>query len=263
MNEGLSEARTSSAAPEFSGAGVEPGLWDPWTPIGVLLTQHVLFGSLGDKLWRDRVRRVAPAAWDLLCGPRHPGGADGVSASGSNAWAVAAARSATDHPFVAGDPHRFMELPGVYQQVRLACPEFDVVGLAFAGVPGMPHFAHAGEVAWGITNAMSDCHDVFVEELRRTGGGRVPWAARLGAGGRAPRGGPGPGCGAVEVEVLETDRGPVVVGGVESDRALSVRMVPRVEGDAGLTASWHCCGAGRPRTSGRPGGGGSSRSTPS
>jgi penicillin amidase len=238
VNEGLRDALADGAAPEFAEAGVVPGLWDPWTPIGVLLTQHVLFGSLGDKLWRDRVSRVAPAAWDLLCGPRHPGGADGVSASGSNAWAVAARRSATSHPFVAGDPHRSLELPGVYQQVRLACPEFDVVGLAFAGVPGTPHFAHAGEVAWAITNAMADCHDVFVEELRRTDAGVEARGVDGWAAAEAHRevvlvrGGDD-----LEVEVVETERGPVVVGEVESARPLSVRMVPHVEGDAGLTAS--------------------------
>ncbi|MEU7738828.1 penicillin acylase family protein, partial [Streptomyces griseus] len=29
-----------------------------------------------------------------------------------------------------------------YQQIRLACPEFDVVGLAVPGVPGIAHFGH-------------------------------------------------------------------------------------------------------------------------
>ena len=243
-----------------------PGLWDPWTPIGVLLTQHVLFGSLGDKLWRDRVRRVAPAAWDLLCGPRHPGGADGVL--GERQQRVGGGGSAVrDGPSRSWPATRTgsSSCPGVYQQVRLACPEFDVVGLAFAGVPGTPHFAHAGDVAWGITNAMSDCHDVFVEELRRTGAG----VEARGADGWAAveahrevvlvRGGDD-----VEVEVVETARGPVVVGDVESDRPLSVRMVPRVEGDAGLTASLALLRArARPRTSVPPGAGGSSRSTPS
>ncbi|KRF29810.1 penicillin acylase family protein [Phycicoccus sp. Soil802] len=237
VNDGLGDALARRAAPELG--ALEPGHWDPWTPIGVLLTQHLLFGTLGDKLWRDRVRREAPGAWELLCGPRHPSVADwdGVAASGSNAWAVAGARSATSRPFVAGDPHRSLELPGVYQQVRLACPEFDVVGIAFVGVPGTPHFAHAGPVAWGITNAMSDCHDVFEEELRRSADG----VESREADGWAPvtahhevvsvlGGDP------VDVEVVETGRGPVVVGEVGA-RCLSVRMVPRVEGDAGLAAS--------------------------
>lgn len=237
VNDGLAEG---PGAPEFGTAAVQAGTWDPWSPIGVLLTQHLLFGTLGDKLWRDRVRREAPGAWELLCGPRHPSVAewDGVAASGSNAWAVAPARSATSHPFVAGDPHRSLELPGVYQQVRLACPEFDVVGIAFAGVPGTPHFAHAGTVAWGITNAMSDCHDVFVEDLRRTADGVESREADGWAPARSHREVVlVRGAGAVDLELVETDRGPVVVGEVGSDRPLSVRMVPRVEGDAGLATS--------------------------
>ena len=237
VNDGLAEARARRLAPEFG--GITLGHWEPWSPIGVLLTQHVLFGTLGDKLWRDRVRREAPAAWDLLCGPRHPSVADwdGIAASGSNAWAVAPDRSATGRPLVAGDPHRSLELPGVYQQVRLACPEFDVVGIAFAGVPGTPHFAHAGTVAWGITNAMSDCHDVYEEDLRRTSDGVESRESDGWAAAATHRevvhvidGDP------VEVEVVETGRGPVVVGDVDSGRALSLRMVPRVQGDAGLAA---------------------------
>ncbi len=65
---------------------------------------------------------------------------------------------------IGGDPHRAFESPGGYQQVRLACEDpddsFDVVGLAFVGVPGVPHFAHAGEVAWAITNAAADYQEV-------------------------------------------------------------------------------------------------------
>ena len=38
--------------------------------------------------------------------------------------------------------------------------DLDVAGFAFAGVPGVQHFAHAGEVAWAITNAMADYQDV-------------------------------------------------------------------------------------------------------
>ena len=33
-------------------------------------------------------------------------------------------------------------------------------------MPGVSHFAHAGEVAWGITNAMADYQDVYIEQLR-------------------------------------------------------------------------------------------------
>ncbi|MGK5643610.1 penicillin acylase family protein, partial [Streptomyces sp. URMC 126] len=53
--------------------------------------------------------------------------------------------------------------------IRLACPEFDVVGLAVPGVPGIAHFGHTGRVAWAITNAMADYQDLYRERLRRTG----------------------------------------------------------------------------------------------
>ena len=49
-------------------------------------------------------------------------------------------------------------------------PEFDVAGLAFPGVPGVPHFGHAGAVAWAVTNAMADYQDLYAEDLRRVGG---------------------------------------------------------------------------------------------
>src|SRR5690606_29339018 len=93
----------------------------------------------------------------------------GEPLSGSNAWGVAAAHTATGSPLIAGDPHRFLELPGIYQQVHLAAPEFDIAGFAFAGVPAVPHFAHAGPVAWGITNAMGDYQDLYFERLTRSG----------------------------------------------------------------------------------------------
>ena len=89
--------------------------------------------------------------------------------SGSNAWAVGGARTATGQPLIGGDPHRVIESPGVYAQVRLACEDpddvFDVVGFTFPGVPGVQHFAHAGPVAWAITNAVADYQDVFEESL--------------------------------------------------------------------------------------------------
>lgn len=151
-------------------------------------------------------------------------GAMGHALSGSNAWGVSASRSATGVPIVAGDPHRFLELPGVYQQIHLGCQDFDVVGLAFVGVPGMPHFSHTGEVAWGITNAMADYQDLYVERLSRTGGdvyaetptgpGQVTaWTEIIGV-----RDGDG-----VSVEIIVTANGAVVFGGPDDDFAISLR----------------------------------------
>ena len=104
-------------------------------------------------------------------------GREGVEQSGSNAWVVGGQRTASGSPLLAGDPHRTIELPGCYQQVGLACPEFDVVGFTFPGVPGVQHFAHAGSVAWGITNAMADYQDLTIESLR-VAPGAAPGPAR-------------------------------------------------------------------------------------
>ena len=100
------------------------------------------------------------------------------ASSGSNAWALHGSRTASGSPLLAGDPHRLIELPGVYQQVRLACDEFDVVGLAFPGVPGVQHFGHTGTAAWGITNAIAHHVEVFRERLLATTG--CPRSGRTG-----------------------------------------------------------------------------------
>jgi len=133
----------------------------------VLAVQHALFGAFPSKLWRQHVAATLGEEAVGLLGRETP------HDSGSNAWALTGDRTATGAPLVAGDPHRVLESPNVYQQVHLVCDDpddaFDVVGLAFPGVPGVQHFGHAGPVAWAVTNAMADDQDLFVEHLRRDG----------------------------------------------------------------------------------------------
>ncbi|WP_151478927.1 GNAT family N-acetyltransferase [Streptomyces albicerus] len=216
VNQGLPEG--ARRAPEFATAGpgrvaLAPGRWEPWTPLGVWLGTHILFAGFPAKLWREEVvRHLGPDAVGLFA-------TDGPGTSGSNGWLVAGERTATGLPVLAGDPHRFIEAPGVYQQVRLSCPEFDVVGLAVPGVPGIAHFGHTGTVAWSITNAMADYQDLYRERLRRSGDGERVEVEALGPDGawhpasrhtetiEVADGGP------VEVEVIETDRGPVIING--------------------------------------------------
>ncbi|MFF4754748.1 GNAT family N-acetyltransferase [Streptomyces sp. NPDC002514] len=209
VNEGL--GRGARRAPEFAGAGLAPGRWEPWTPMGVWLGTHVLFAGFPAKLWREwAARHLGPDAVGLFA-------TDGPGSAGSNGWLVSGARTATGRAVLAGDPHRFIEEPGVYQQIRLACPEFDVVGLAVPGVPGIAHFGHTGTVAWSITNAMADYQDLYRERLRRTGAG-VEALGPDGGWRRAHRhvetvrvAGEAP----VEIEIIETDRGPLIIGGPE------------------------------------------------
>lgn len=207
--------------------------WQPWTPLAVFLVQHILFGTFPDKLWRARVRAALgdTGAEVLRGGP--------PLASGSNAFALTGDRTASGLPLVAGDPHRMFEAPNVYAQVHLACPEFEVAGLAFPGVPGVQHFGHTGHVAWAVTNAMADYQDLYTEELVRHDG-RV-WA-------RGPDGWEATEShtervhvldgSRIDVEVVTTARGPVVLGGADdaASEAVSLRTPSWVLGDLGFGA---------------------------
>ncbi|MEU3890642.1 penicillin acylase family protein [Streptomyces sp. NPDC029041] len=238
--DGVNEGLADTIAPEFARTGLVPGRWEPWTPLGVWLAVHILFAGFPSKLWREQVAaHLGTDAVGLFA-------TDGPGTSGSNGWLVSGERTVTGQALIAGDPHRWIEDPGVYQQIHLSCPEFDVVGLAVPGVPGIAHFGHTGTVAWAITNAMADYQDLYRERLRRTGAGVEAlgpdgvWrrAARhtetVGVAGAEP----------VEVEVIETDRGPVIIGGpegIDGDSggvpvAISLRYPPRVTGDLGFGA---------------------------
>ncbi|WP_406135924.1 GNAT family N-acetyltransferase [Streptomyces sp. NBC_01089] len=229
VNAGLAEGAGDAA--EFAATGLEPGSWQPWTPLAVWLSTHILFAGFPAKLWREE---VAAALGDRAVGLF---AADGPHSAGSNGWLVTGERTASGAPILAGDPHRFIEAPGVYQQIHLACPEFDVAGLAVPGVPGVPHFGHASTVAWSITNAMADYQDLYRERLRRTGAG----VEAFGPDGWEPApshtetievAGGEP----VTVEVTETARGPVIVGGPDAPSAISLRYPPRVTGELGFEA---------------------------
>lgn len=149
---GFAEGATS---PELVGRQV-PGEWHGWTSVAVFLVQHVLFAGFPTKLWAASVGPGLDPRLASLLGTEPP--------HGSNAFAVAGGRTRSGLPLIGADPHRVLEVPGIYQQVGLACDEVDVVGLAFPGVPGVQHFGHTGHVAWAVTNAMADYQDVAVVE---------------------------------------------------------------------------------------------------
>jgi penicillin amidase len=179
--------------------------WEPWAPLAVFRVHHLLFGNLTSKLWTARAREVLGDDARLLS-------REGPLSSGSNAWAVGGARTASGLPLVGGDPHRALESPIVYLQVRLTCDELDVAGFAFAGVPGVQHFAHAGDVAWAITNGMGNYEDVYAERLRRTATG----LEALGPDGWEP------------VEEGDgwrrTRRGPIFAGGEDGDHGSGLSL---------------------------------------
>ncbi|AUH38970.1 penicillin acylase family protein [Streptomyces sp. CMB-StM0423] len=234
VNAGL--AQGAARAPEFAATGLAPGRWSPWTPLAVWLSTHILFAGFPAKLWRRMVdAHLGAGAVELFA-------TDGPGTAGSNGWLVSGERTADGGALIAGDPHRFIENPGVYQQIHLACPEYDVVGFAVPGVPGLPHFGHTGGVAWAITNAMADYQDLYIERLRRRAGriealGPDDWQPAASHTETVEVAG----AAATGVEVVETGRGPVIaeVPGSAADgewEALSLRYPPRVYGELGFPA---------------------------
>jgi penicillin amidase len=153
---------------------------------------------------------------------RGGGPGDRDDGAGSNAWVLAGHRTASGFPLLAGDPHRHVEVPGVYVQNHLACDEFDAIGLAFVGVPGFPHFGHNAEVAWCVTNAYGDYQDLFVERFDPP---REPDRIEvIDVRGAAP----------VTVECFETRHGPVVFGDPATGTAIAMQSTALAAPSSGL-----------------------------
>jgi penicillin amidase len=225
--EGVNHALPGGArrAPEFADTGLTLQEWEPWTPLGIWLAVHVLFAGFPTKLWRSHVaQHLGDEALELFS-------SEGPHTSGSNGWLIPGSLTTSGQAIVAGDPHRYIESPGVYQQIQLTCPEYDVLGLAVPGIPGLAHFGHTGKVAWAITNAMADYQDLYAEQLRRTGSGVEAlgpegWTACAVHTEMVEVSGADP----IEVDVIETDRGPMIMDGI------SLRYPPRVTSRLGFEA---------------------------
>jgi penicillin G amidase len=254
-------ASDAPLALEYQLLDATPEPWEGWHCIAVMRRLGLLMGSVWFKLWRAAALPVAGEAVtslryddggaDLLLLPHGAetqrwraalsdlapavaalmeAAAPDATGGGSNNWAVSAAHSSTGRPVLAGDPHRVFELPNMYAQGHLACPEFDVIGLTVPGVPGFPHFAHNGTVAWCVTHGFADIHDVYVE--RFDAGARHAlfqdqWepvrrrVEQVAIRGEAPR----------DVEVIETRHGPVIAGDPAQGHALTLRSVQFAETD--------------------------------
>ena len=181
---------------EYGILGVTPEAWRPWDGLAIFKVRHIFMGVFEAKLWRarlavllgpERVASLFPGYANgqlvvLPIGATYDGlpdeGLEALAAAasqlgwlagteaGSNNWALSGSRTATGKPLLAGDPHRPPEIPNVYYQNHLSCPEFDVVGLSFPGIPGFPHFGHNEHVAWCVTHANADYQDLYIERLR-------------------------------------------------------------------------------------------------
>lgn len=152
VNEGMLQHRPgadNSRAKEWT-----PETWRSWDSLAIMLGHHLLLTNFPAKFFRGQL--LDKGFKKLVAALSAP------STAGSNAWAIPASYSSHAHDaLLAADPHRIWEARSVYQQIRLKCPEVDVYGLAFPGVPGVPHFGHNRHVAWVTTSAMANTQDLF------------------------------------------------------------------------------------------------------
>ncbi len=85
--------------------------------------------------------------------------------SGSNNWAVSGKKSTTGKPLFANDIHLDLFVPGIwYQMHQVIEGELNVTGVCLAGAPSVVA-GHNQSIAWGMTNAMVDDMDFYLETI--------------------------------------------------------------------------------------------------
>jgi penicillin amidase len=87
---------------------------------------------------------------------------------GSNNWVISGQRTASGKPLLANDPHLTPTVPPPWYLAHVCTPEWEAAGAMLAGSLGFG-IGHNGFCAWGVTAALSDNTDLFVETLHPDG----------------------------------------------------------------------------------------------
>ena len=82
----------------------------------------------------------------------------------SNNWVVDGTMSTTGSPILCNDPHLGQAAPSIWYECHLVARDLDVIGASFPGTAGVV-IGHNQHIAWGITNAVSDVEDLYVEKF--------------------------------------------------------------------------------------------------
>ena len=82
----------------------------------------------------------------------------------SNNWVVDGTMTTTGKPILCNDPHLGQTAPSIWFECHLVAGDIDVVGASFPGAPGVV-IGHNHHVAWGVTNAISDVEDLYIEKF--------------------------------------------------------------------------------------------------
>ncbi len=90
-----------------------------------------------------------------------------TAGQGSNAWVIAPKHSLNRRPLLCNDPHLAVQIPGVWYEIHLSAPGYETSGVSLPGAPGVI-IGHNEEIAWGVTNAMVDVQDLYLERAHPT-----------------------------------------------------------------------------------------------
>lgn len=238
---------------EYQLTQTTPEPWQAWHSVATFKIRHILMGSWQLKLAHacllarigpERYAQVdsrAPVGSAVILPPGRDlaelfvqSGEEIAAAAktlgfladaegGSNSWVVHGDRTSTGMPVLCNDSHRELDVPNVYWQVQVTCPDFNVIGATFPGLPGFPHFGHNERVAWCITHTMGDYQDLYIEQFDVDQPHRYRTATGWDEAERRSetihvRDGDD-----VEVELWRTAHGPIVHGDPRRGRALSLR----------------------------------------
>src|SRR5215471_652704 len=83
---------------------------------------------------------------------------------GSNNWVVDGTMTTTAMPILCNDPHLGQAAPSIWYECHLVAGDIDVIGVSFPGTPGIV-IGHNQFIAWGLTNAVSDVEDLYIEKF--------------------------------------------------------------------------------------------------
>lgn len=172
---------------------------EPWQPLHSVLVARLIawelnlswwtdvtYGALEEKLGSEMIQDILPSypadvppAVPREEWKKHTGIAAGylytaqayrafmgrpLAPGGSNAWAIAPARSASGGAILANDTHLHLTVPSMWYELQYEMPGFLVQGMSIPGVPGVVA-GRNDAIAWGITNLMADDADFYIERV--------------------------------------------------------------------------------------------------
>lgn len=180
---------------EFTLLRYEPSAWTPLDVVGVgklmawslsgnyqtELIRARLLNRLGSEL-ASKLEPIFPQGQPIISPPgaRYEGVAEAVldayhrhsflpfieQGGGSNNWTVSGCLTDTGSAMLANDPHLALQMPNIWYEAHLNCPEMDVIGASLPGTPCIV-LGHNRHIAWGVTSAMVDVQDLFIERFHK------------------------------------------------------------------------------------------------